>query len=267
MDNRKDRRMLDQNIFMETVRSVMEITKTSATPLPKEEILSYFKDMELTEAQQDMVYEYFLHPQEEETAEEEQVRRQQEEADKEEEQKAQAEQTEAKDPDSVFFQMFLEDLESLPVYSKEQEQGLYEQLAQGQETAITKLSECWMKRVLGLARKHWVNKVQLEDLIQEGNMGLFLGLQSMCGKQTKDPKQVIEDAVVEAMRAYISEITGEDDSENTILGKVTLVHEAKKMLTQESGHEPDLKELADYTKLSEKELEDILAMVKKKEQK
>lgn len=63
--------MLDQSVFTETIHEVAEIIRTSATPLSKEEILSYFKEMELNEQQESMVLEFLLTPHEEEEAEEE----------------------------------------------------------------------------------------------------------------------------------------------------------------------------------------------------
>ena len=62
--------MLDQSVFTETIHEVAEIIRTSATPLSKEEILSYFKEMELNEQQESMVLEFLLTPHEEEEAEE-----------------------------------------------------------------------------------------------------------------------------------------------------------------------------------------------------
>ena len=46
--------MTDQNTFMETVRNVADIVRTSAEPMPEEEILAYFEDMELTDEQKRM---------------------------------------------------------------------------------------------------------------------------------------------------------------------------------------------------------------------
>ena len=63
--------MLDQSVFTETIHEVAEIIRTSATPLSKEEILGYFKEMELNEQQENMVLEFLLTPHEEEEAEEE----------------------------------------------------------------------------------------------------------------------------------------------------------------------------------------------------
>ena len=63
--------MLDQSVFTETIHEVAEIIRTSATPLSKEEILSYYKEMEINEQQEYMVLEFLLTPHEEEEAEEE----------------------------------------------------------------------------------------------------------------------------------------------------------------------------------------------------
>ena len=50
--------MLDQNTFTETIRAVQDIIRTSAEPMTREEILSYFKDMDLNAQQEEMVLEF-----------------------------------------------------------------------------------------------------------------------------------------------------------------------------------------------------------------
>ena len=69
------------------------------------------------------------------------------------------------------------------------------------------------------------------------------------------------------MQACISEYAGEDDSESAIVGKINLVNEAKKYLTEENGAEPDLKQLSDYTRMTEEELADLLALIDKAKKK
>ena len=44
--------MIDKTNFMETLRSVVELARTSNEPLSREEVMSYFSDMELTKEQQ-----------------------------------------------------------------------------------------------------------------------------------------------------------------------------------------------------------------------
>lgn len=54
--------MLDQNTFTETIRAVQDIIRTSAEPMTREEILSYFKDMDLNAQQEEMVLEFLSTP-------------------------------------------------------------------------------------------------------------------------------------------------------------------------------------------------------------
>lgn len=68
--------MTDRNIFMETLHEVAEIVRTSAEAMSRDEILFYFKDMDLTKEQENMVIEYLLTPHDEEAAEEPEDHRQ-----------------------------------------------------------------------------------------------------------------------------------------------------------------------------------------------
>ena len=54
--------MIDQNTFMETLREVKEIVRTAPSPLTQEEMMAYFKDMELSDEQKNMIYAYLMAP-------------------------------------------------------------------------------------------------------------------------------------------------------------------------------------------------------------
>ena len=247
--------VLDQNTFMETIREVAEIIRTSAEPLSKEEILNYFDKMELNEAQQNMVLEYLLKPQEEESAENE------EEA---ETVPAEIRVDENGLPQSPVFQMYLEEIRELPVCSKEELEDAYEDLLEGEVEVIRKISDSWMMRVLDIAKELSVTPEDFSDVIQEGNMGLFMKLSELCGSQERvDVDQALEAAVFLAMKAYVQEINGEDNVENAMVGKATLVNEARKYLMEENGQEPTIPELVEYTHMSEKELAEILDLIHK----
>lgn len=262
--------MTDQNTFMETVRSVAEIIRTSGEPLSEEEILAYFEDMELDDNQKSLVLEYLKNPQSEEvetdhSPDETEPDVEMEEADAQEGEAAgKSQESESEESRmSPVFKMYLEELSYLPSYSKTEEEQMYRELLQGEESVIKKLSDCWLKRVLTIAEKYIEPKLNVEDLIQEGNMALFLTLQGLCGSKEKtDVESVLEGAIEEGIMSYASEMNSERELENTILGKVSLIHEAKKLLTEENGQEPSLIELSDYTKMSVEELEEILEMIK-----
>jgi len=277
--------MLDQSVFTETIHEVAEIIHTSATPLSKEEILSYFKEMELNEQQENMVLEFLLTPHEEEDAEEEEA----EETEAEEAQetaewqdttdasvftqsdsdKKEAETKEADClPESKMFQMYLEEISSLPVYSETKIEEMYQKLLAGDESVIHTISDSWMIKVLELAKKLAVSSEGFEDVIQEGNMALFLKLTELCGSQEKtDVEAELQNAVEEAMKSSILAEEGEDEDEKAMVGKLALVNEAKKYLADEKGREATLSELAEYTQLTEEELSDILLLIQKANQK
>ena len=249
--------MLDQNTFMETIREVAEIIRTSVEPLSKEEILGYFGKMELNDVQQNMVLEYLLKPQEdseEEVSEDVQNMPS----------TGNVEVSEEGLPVSAVFQMYLEEIRELPVCSRDELEDLYEDLLEGEVEVIQKISDSWMMRVLDIAKELSVTPEDFSDVIQEGNIGLFMKLSELCGSQERvDVDQALEAAVFLAMKAYVQEINGEDNVENAMVGKATLVNEARKYLMEENGQEPTLAELVAYTHMSESELAEILDMIHK----
>jgi len=275
----------DQSLFLETLHATADIIRTSPTPMSEQEILSYFKDIDLTAEQEELVLNYLLTPHEEELPEEDD---EESEGDSEEEKSGASEdepdvdsyedvtltekngeiELEVKLPDTPVFNMYMEEIEALPKFTRSKVRDMYEQLLRGDDSVIAILSGVWLPRVLNLAVQHGTIKVNMEDLIQEGNLGLYMGLMDLCGvKACSDIEGKIEKAIVDAMTVYVSEITGEEDSENTILGKVTLLVEAKKYLAEEIGHEPSDQELSDYTKIPVEEIQDIMRQfVEKKEE-
>lgn len=249
--------MTDQNTFMETVRNVADIVRTSAEPMPEEEILAYFEDMELTDKQKRMVMEYLMNP--EPGAEGESGGNVENGIDED----ASGEQHFSQ---SKVFKMYLEELSLLPEYTREETEDLYRRLLQGEKNVIETISTIWLKKVLTIAEKYLMQGLHVEDLVQEGNMALLLKLQELCGtKAAIDTENLLKQAVEEGIMLYASEMNGERELENTILGKMSLVHEAKKILREEKGYEPTRTELSEYTKIPEEELsdlEDIMSPVK-----
>ncbi|MCI8507348.1 MAG: hypothetical protein HFJ06_02110 [Lachnospiraceae bacterium] len=241
--------MTDQNTFMETVRNVADIIRTAAEPMPEEEILSYFEEMELTDEQKRLVMGYLMNP--ESTEEDEGIEN--EENGSEEKADGEAHFTQSK-----VFKMYLEELSLLPEYTQEETEDLYRRLLQGEKNVIETISTVWLKKVLIIAEKYLMQGLHVEDLVQEGNMALFLKLQELCGTGADvDTEGLLEQAVEEGIMLYASEMNGERELENTILGKMSLVHEAKKILREEKGDEPTMAELSEYTKIPENELSDL----------
>ena len=244
--------MLDQNAFMETIGAVGEIIKASETQLSEQEILSYFADMDLDDSQKKIVLEYLKHPKDDNTVEDEKVPT--------DDNKVEEENTST--DHSAVFQMYMDELSFLPVYSKEEETKMYTALLGGNTDVIRKISDAWLKRVIGIAEQYMAPKIHVEDLIQEGNMALFMKLQELCGLDEEvNVEELLEAAIEEGIMTYASQISGEQQLENAMLGKVNLVHEASKLLAEEIGREPTIDELSEYTKMSAEELTEIFTII------
>lgn len=209
MSNEKN----NQAEFMETLRSVAEIVRTTAEPMGKEEIASYFTDMNLSEEQKEMVYQYLMTPHTDEQEAESEENEEEKEEEKENRDSSETETDHASEdgeesdfPATDLFQMYLDELEEVKQLDDEEEKELYEKLAAGDESVISPLAENWLVRVLELAQEQVMNDDHLEDVIQEGNMSVFLTLSSLCGEGKKENyEEIISNAALEAMNSYLVE--------------------------------------------------------------
>jgi RNA polymerase primary sigma factor len=259
--------MLDKVKFMETLRSIAEVAKVSESPLTKEEIQGYFDDMELTEEQLTMVFQYLQQPQDD--------RNEGNQVDTQEQDKPESEDVDytedgsivksrvTKEKESVFLKMYLEDIDSLPTHTNSEVQALYMQLINGDAGVIQDITDFWLSKVVEIGRNYASYPVIMEDLIQEGNLGLLSGIQQLLGsKKIIDVEEYLKESVQQAIENYIDEVSSDDDWENTILAKTTLINEARKALAEENAEIPTIPQLSEYTKISEQEIEDILRLSK-----
>lgn len=253
--------MSNQANFMETLRSVAQIAKVSGGTIKREDIKTYFKDMNLTEEQEEMVYQYLLTAPEEEEAIPEEPET---EETAEEEVEGQVEEAPVNDKlsDSVFFQMYMEDLEELPVLSNEELDDLYTKLLAGDLSVASAISDQWYKKVIEQAKEYISRDVMMEDVIQEGNIGLLCGINSLAGASitAAEVPDALRASIKESMEAFIDESTEEEDLESTVVAKSNLVYEARKTLAESLGHVPSTEELCQYTNMEAEEIEDILSL-------
>lgn len=189
--------MLDRNAFMETLRAVAEVQRTSAETLSKEEILKYFEGMELTDEQVEMIYQYLQLPPE--------VRRAEPEPEEEEEE-PQPVMEETEEEENNYFQMYLDDLEQIDEMSVDEMQEAYKKLLAGEASVIGGICESWLRSIAELAIPYAAQGANLEDVIQEGNMGLLMKLSELVGAgDVPGVDAILEGAVSAAMIAYTEE--------------------------------------------------------------
>jgi RNA polymerase primary sigma factor len=240
--------MVDKIKFMEMLADIAEVAKISNNELTQDEIKGYFKDIELEDSHFEHIYAYlaennikvigFIH---------------QLSISKNEE------STEINKEDSAYVKMYLEDLRMISLPSKEEEKLLFMQLINGSEEAKKTLMENQLKIVVDLAYEYRNKGLIMEDLIQEGNIALINGLESLKGsKDVADGKDALTTFIKEAMVEVIDKEIYDEDWENTVLAKTNLINEATRYLAENLGRVANIHELSAYSKLSEKEIQNIL---------
>ena len=187
--------MLDRNAFMETLRAVAEVTRTAQDGLSKEEILKYFEGMELSEEHVEMIYQYLQLPPEVQTGEPE----------TEEEEESVIVEEESQEQ-NVYFQMYLDDLAQIDEMSEDEMQEAYKKLLAGDGAVVGEICESWLGSIAQMAIPYAEQGAILEDVIQEGNMGLLLKLSELVGAgEVPGIDAILEGAVSAAMIAYTEE--------------------------------------------------------------
>lgn len=271
--------MVDKNLFIETLHEVAEIARTSPQPLTKEEIRKYFDQMELSGQQEEMIYQYLKLPEEVRTAEpdaEDEEKRPEEGIDdvmedtdesEKQEQNSEAEIPVEKLSDSVYYRMYLDEVKGRVQSTDDQQMALYEKLAANDSSVIEKIVDNWLMRIIEIAKFYKSSPVNMEDLIQEGNMALWMTLSQIPDTvRAADMEVYLTEKVRSGMENYIREVTGDSDRMQAVLGKAALLHEAQELLARENGQEPSMRRLSEYTHIPVEEIQDILALYKEKQQ-
>ncbi|MFG6384783.1 MAG: hypothetical protein K1V96_11065 [Lachnospiraceae bacterium] len=279
--------MIDKITFMETLHSVQEIIQTNAEPITKEVIQEYFKEMDLSKEQQEMIYQYLLKSQEEPVVDILELGGEEDDEISTSSGKFSYDSssisqkipsgisqdnhtTVSQFEHSKHFQRYLREIKEIPILSEEQKFVLYKRLLLGEREVMEEISRQWLGKIIEIAKTYVSDKLLLEDLVQEGNIGLLLGIEQILGNSNNsnikfdisDLESKLEIYIKESIEDYQKEIEGMDSGEYTILAKVNLIYAAQKALAEQSGTIPTLQELSKYTKIPIGEVEDILALPK-----
>ena len=286
--------MIDKNLFLETLHEVAEIAATSGEKIKPEEVHKYFEGMELSDEQEKMVFDYLnLPPEARQTPQTEddkpsEPREPQIETTEvysttdspsgiqirpdhiaEDEKEDEDDIPQAKDvetlSDSVYYKMYLDEVRGRGEVEEEKMQELYTAILQGDQTVVNDIVDGWLMRVIHMAGMYEDVPVNMEDLIQEGNMALWMALAALpVLGSASEVDAYLEKQVIAGFETYIREITGDTDQVQAVLGKAALLHEARKYLAKENSEDPSIRQLSEYTHISPEEIQDILALQKEK---
>lgn len=162
--------------------------------------------------------------------------------------------------DSVSFRRYLDEIRRYPLIDRAEEARLAEEVRGGSEDALDKLIRSNLRFVVTVAKKYRHQGVPLQDLVNEGNVGLIRAARKF--DERKGIKFVTY-AVWWIRQAILQAIAEQSRIVRVPLNRAAALHRIgrrKSSLRQDLGREPTLDELADGLDLSQSVLDATLAV-------
>lgn len=232
--------------FLKKLQDLVVMAKEKGNRIMIEEVQGYFAKENLTEEQMELVFDYLL-------TQKVVVQgyfksndgQMQEEVSYSEEEKA-------------YLEEYLQDLKAFKKEESGERQALFTKALHNDAKAKNRLAEIYLPKVVELAKEMYHPEVFLGDLIQEGNVGLILGLDMYENAQSADT--VIVNQIRQCMQMLIQESTELSKRDEKMVEQVRMLDEAIRTLTEELGRKVTIDELSVHLGMSEEEINDILRL-------
>ncbi|WOO34541.1 sigma-70 domain-containing protein [Anaerocolumna sp. AGMB13020] len=271
--------MEDKNKFQDMLKDVLEVARVQGNELGMNEIKEFFGGMGLNESQYEHIFAYlaanhikvkgyvntkaFDEYKEavEESEKAEEGSQEKEEASKEDDTQSLESVVKQTGEDSQYLKMYLEDISAVKRADEAEYGTLLMSIRGKKEEVKERFIEVNLHKVVELAKNYQNRGVTLEDLIQEGNIGLLCGVEALYSETVLESEiSFLEGYIKNALEQAVYENTESSSFEKDIINKISHIKSASEELAEELGREGNLHELARYVKMSEEELIDIINM-------
>ena len=232
--------------FLKKLNGLVAVAKDQGDQITIDEVRTYFTDAALTEEQLELVFDYLL-------AQKVVVKGYIKMTEAVEEKITYTEEEEA------YLKEYLNDLEAFKEEKAGEKESLFAKLIGGDASAKNRLTELYLKEVVEIAKEMYHPELFLGDIIQEGNVGLILGLDMLADVATAH--ETIVNQVKQCIQMLIEEHAEVKSRDNKMVEKVTMLDESIKTLTEELGRKVTIDELAVYMGMTEEEIDDILRLM------
>lgn len=238
--------MGSQQDFLEGLQALVRIGQTNDNVLTQEEIRDYFSDIELDEEKMSLLSAYMaenqihiegilvrgISPEEDTIHSEEQP--------------------------SAALQMYLDEMGEIESFQSEAEDALVNALENGDRKAADQLLEMNLKEVVRLAKPYQGMGMQMNDLIQEGNLALYCAIIAYDRRQHGEFHPYITSAAKNAMEQSLEENNISTRMARKMARQINQMNEFATAIAKESGQEAKPEELARKMKISVEEVKDLM---------
>jgi RNA polymerase primary sigma factor len=154
--------------------------------------------------------------------------------------------------------VYLHEINKTPLLTREQEQSLARRIRKGDKDALDRLVKANLRFVVSIAKQYSNQGLPLEDLINDGNLGLIKAAHRF---DEKRGYKFISYAVWWIRQAMLQSLAEHSRIVRLPLnraGTLYRIGKASRQLDQELGRSPNAREIAKKLKLSEEEVEDTM---------
>jgi len=232
--------------FLKKLNDLVTVVRDKGNQVTVNEVKTYFSDMNLNEEQIELVFDYLL-------AQKVVVKGYI---------KMDMPETEGQvvltEEEEVYLKEYEEDLKAFKDATEKERQELFAKVLKGDSNAKNHLIELYLREVVEIAKEMHHSDVFLGDLVQEGNVGLILGMDMLTDVETAH--QTIVEQIRQSMQMLIKEHTELSNRDKKMVEKVAMLDESITALTEELGRKVTIDELAVYMGMTEDEIDDILKL-------
>ncbi len=172
---------------------------------------------------------------------------------------AAAEETETQEDDGMqtedIYRVYMEELAAIPPCTAAENEELLGKVKAGVSGARERLIEGNLRNALMYVQSYINRGVPMADLIQEASMELMMLVDDAFEGSFE---KLLESRIRVRMEEVISEQTSASNIEEEVLARVNVLQEVSKELAERFGREPKLEELAEYMKMTEDEVREIM---------
>ena len=157
--------------------------------------------------------------------------------------------------------LYVEELMRIEQEVSEDENELFHQVMREEEGAKARLIEWYLPMICDMANEYEGEEIPVEDLIQEGNLGLLTAMETLGEYDSPAACRAhILNSINEAMENAIR--SGQENRKmgDGIVSRVNHLNEAVKNLERDLEHKVSAEELSAYLEMPLEEIRDILRM-------
>ena len=238
---------MNQESFAHAINGLKELAKAYDNMLAMADIEEELKELQLTKEQLNAVCDYL-------------VENKIEIADYKKEESKEETAGFVQEEDTKFLKMYMDEIKDFKDIEKSRLEEIFSKAVEGNKEAREELVSGYLNRIVDFAKIYRGQGVLLEDLIQEGNMGLLNALLS-AGEQPEieDIESYLAEQICESMEASIYELETENQAEEYILKQIEEVDLHISQFEKDYNRKPTAEELAERMK---KEIEDVKNIMK-----